>query len=213
MNRRILLLILVVITVVTTVAGVVSNRIDAGQKETPSPSDAPNLVRAHAPVIGPADAPVTIVEFFDPACKGCRMFYPLVKQIMAEYSQDVRLVIRYAPFHSSSKDAVKILEAARMQGLYESVLEAVLEVQPKWHRDPQLEAAWEAASDAGLDVQKAREQVTAPEIAERLETDIADVQAYNISRTPTFFVNGKLVDPFGPKQLNDLVRSEVERAR
>jgi protein-disulfide isomerase len=61
-----------------------------------------SLVRSHSPVIGPTDAPVTIVEFFDPSCEACRAFYPIVKQIMAGYPNEVRLVLRYAPFHEGS---------------------------------------------------------------------------------------------------------------
>jgi protein-disulfide isomerase len=68
------------------------------------------LVRMHSPVFGPQNAPVTIVEFFDPACETCRAFYPIVKSLMAQYPDEVRLVIRYAPFHPGSDQVVKLLE-------------------------------------------------------------------------------------------------------
>ena len=76
------------------------------------------LVRMHSPVFGPQAAPVTIVEFFDPACETCRAFYPIVKDLMAQYPNDVRLVIRYAPFHQGSDQVVKLLEASKSQGAY-----------------------------------------------------------------------------------------------
>ena len=47
------------------------------------------LVRMYSPVFGPQAAPVTIVEFFDPACETCRAFYPIVKDLMARYPNDV----------------------------------------------------------------------------------------------------------------------------
>ena len=90
------------------------------------------LVRMHSPVLGPQSAPVTIVEFFDPACETCRAFYPIVKSLMAKYPDEVRLVIRYAPFHQGSDQVVKLLEAAKRQGQYQPVLEAVLQAQPTW---------------------------------------------------------------------------------
>lgn len=77
------------------------------------PQEESNLVRAHSPVIGPANAPVTIVEFLDPSCEACRAFYPIVKQIMEAFPEKTRLVIRYAPLHEGSDEAVGILEAAR----------------------------------------------------------------------------------------------------
>lgn len=73
------------------------------------------LVRMHSPVLGPKSAPVTLVEFFDPACETCRAFYPVVKDLMSRYPQDVRLIIRYAPFHQGSDQVVRLLEASRRQ--------------------------------------------------------------------------------------------------
>ena len=124
------------------------------------------LVRAHSPIIGLVDAPVTIVEFFDPSCEACRAFYPAVKQIMANFTDETRLVIRYTPFHEGSEEAVRILETARLQDRYEPVLEALLARQPEWavHGAPDLEKAWEIAGAAGLDVEQARREMSSAEI-------------------------------------------------
>mgnify|MGYP000364312381 CR=1 FL=1 len=65
------------------------------------------LVRMHTPIIGPQNAPVTIVEFFDPSCEACRSFYPYVKNILAEDTQNVRLVLRYVLFHKGSEEVVR----------------------------------------------------------------------------------------------------------
>lgn len=172
------------------------------------------LVRAHSPVLGPENAPVTIVEFFDPACEACRAFYPAVKQIMAVFPEQVRVVLRYTTFHKGSDEVVRILEAARLQGVFEPVLEAVLKAQPAWavHDAPDLAKAWEAAGGAGLDVQKARADMLMPDITAVLNQDMADVQVVGVSQTPTFFVNGKPLPSFGAQQLYDLVESEVRAA-
>ena len=165
----------------------------------------------HSPVIGRPDAPVTIAEFFDPACEACRAFYPIVKQIMAAHPNDLRLVIRYAPFHDGSDEVVRILETARMQGVFVPVLEALLATQPRWasHDSPQIEKAWSAAAAAGLDVEKARKAKLEPHITAALNQDVADLQALGVNRTPTFFVNGKPLTEFGARQLYDLVKSEM----
>jgi protein-disulfide isomerase len=173
------------------------------------------LVRPHSPILGPTDAPVTIVEFFDPSCEACRAFHPIVKRIMDAFPGKIRLVIRYTPFHDGSDEAVRILETARRQQLFVPVLEALLARQPEWavHGAPNLKLAWEVARNAGLDVERARREMQAPEITAALEQDVADVRANGVNRTPTFFVNGKPLASFGPQQLFDLVRSEVERIR
>lgn len=179
----------------------------------PTPSPQWNAyVRRHSPVIGPAGAPVTIVEFFDPSCEACRAFYPIVKQIMAQYPNDVRLVLRYTPLHEGSDEAVRILETARMQNVFEPVLEALFVEQPRWaaHGRPQLESAWTAAAAAGLDQARARAAMRAPHITAALTQDMADATTLGVRGTPTFFVNGKPLPSFGPQQLYDLVRTEVE---
>lgn len=173
------------------------------------------LVRDHSPVIGPANAPVTIVEFFDPSCEACRAFHPPLKQILGLFPNDVRLVMRYAAFHEGSDVAVRILEAARLQGKFEPVLEALLEFQPEWadHDKPDIQKAWARARDAGLDIERGQRDTASPAIDAALTKDIADVKTLEVTRTPTFFVNGHPLTEFGPRPLYELVKREVEKAR
>ncbi len=172
------------------------------------------LVKFHSPSIGPADAKVTIVEFLDPACEACRAYYPLVKSVMAEHPGKVRLVLRYAAFHQGSDTVVKILEAAKTQGLYWQSLEAVFQSQPVWadHGNPQVERVWDFLQPIGLDVEKARRDMQNPAIAAILAQDMADVTALKVERTPTFYVNGKPLLVMGEKGLRDLVAQEVQAA-
>ena len=173
------------------------------------------LVRFHSPVFGPSNAPVTIVEFFDPACETCRAFYPIVKNILKQYPNDVRLVIRYAPFHAGSDQVVKLLEAAKLQDKYLPVLESVLDDQPQWadHGKPNLDLAYRAAQEAGLDIAKAQADAQTPAIDAVLKQDIEDLTALEVTKTPTFFVNGRGLPSFGDQQLKALVAEEVAKAR
>lgn len=173
------------------------------------------LVRMHSPVLGPQVAPVTIVEFFDPACETCRAFYPIVKSLMAKYPDEVRLVIRYAPFHQGSDQVVKLLEAAKRQGKYQPVLEAVLQAQPIWadHGRPNPDLTFEIAKAAGLDIERAREDMAKPEMQALLAQDVEDLTALQVRRTPTFFVNGRSLPSFGPDQLGALLADEVAKTK
>jgi protein-disulfide isomerase len=175
---------------------------------------ADRLVRAASPVLGPVDARVTVVEFFDPACETCRAFYPFVKDLMRKHPQDIRLVLRYAPFHQGSDQVIKLLEAARLQGLYQPVLEMVLAAQPLWadHSQPNVERALQAAAEAGLDLQKARIDMKSPAIEALLAQDVQDLTALEVTKTPTFFVNGRGLPSFGPEQLEALVAEELEKS-
>ncbi|OGA07280.1 MAG: disulfide bond formation protein DsbA [Betaproteobacteria bacterium RIFCSPHIGHO2_12_FULL_69_13] len=189
-------------------------RVQTSQMEKVSTQEN-RLVRMHSPVFGPQGAPVTIVEFFDPACETCREFYPIVKDLMKQYPNDVRLVLRYAPFHAGSDQVVALLEAAKRQGKYRPVLEAVLAAQPTWasHGQPNIELAFKAAEEAGLDLQQARVDAAKPEIDAVLQQDLEDLTALEVTKTPTFFVNGRGLPSFGPEQLAALVAEEVAKAK
>lgn len=183
-------------------------------QETIVRAEATRLVRMHSPVLGAQNAPVTIVEFFDPACEACRAFYPFVKQLLAQYPTQVKVVIRYAPFHNGSDHVVQLLEAARRQGKYEVALEAVLAAQPVWadHGQPQPALAWNALEGLGLNIPQAKADAQRPEIAAALAQDVEDLGVLQVSKTPTFFVNGRSLPSFGPEQLAALVADEVRRA-
>lgn len=215
MNRR----TLVVSTAIAAIAVFAGGAALYGSKPAEAPpapaAAADTLVRMHSPVMGPVAAPVTIVEFFDPSCEACRAFYPIVKQIMAQTGDDVRLVFRYTPLHQGSDEAVRILEAARRQNRFQPVLEALLADQPEWaiHGAPDIEKAWQIAAGAGLDLAKARQDAVSSAVDNVLAQDIADVKANDVRQTPTFFVNGKALTEFSPQGLFDLVQSELNAAK
>jgi protein-disulfide isomerase len=170
------------------------------------------LVRAESPVMGPANAPVTIVEFLDPACEACRAFAPVVKQIQFLYPEQVRVVARFADFHPGSDEAIRLLLAAQQQGKFEPVLAALFEGQEKWasHHAPNVDEAWKLAVAAGLNESWARKDATAAKITGRLAEESEDIVALQVNRTPTFYVNGKLLTDFGVEQLMALVAAEVK---
>lgn len=216
MNRRLLVLGAALAAIVVFAAG---GYLYTQSNKPPAPtatvvSDTTGLERFHSPVMGDMNAPVTIVEFLDPSCEACRAFYPIVKQIMDRDPGKVRLVIRYTPFHNGSDEAVRILEAARKQNLFQPVLEALFAGQPSWAADgsPNLQQAWGIAATAGLDLTKARQDATGDDVTAVLVQDKADVERFKVSKTPTFFVNGRELVEFGPQQLAEAVTAAIAEA-
>lgn len=165
------------------------------------------LLRMHSPSLGKADAPVVIVEFLDPACETCREFYPMVKQLMAAHPDKIRLVLRYAPFHSGSDKVVGLLEAARRQGKFWVALEALLANQAAWteHHTANADRAWKHLEGIGLNMEQMAFDVTSPDIATVIGQDLADARTLNVTKTPEFFVNGRPLPSFGFAQLQELV--------
>lgn len=171
------------------------------------------LASEHSPTLGDADAKVHIVEFLDPACGTCALFYPMVKGWMAEVPGDIRLTIRHLPFHDGVDYVVKILEASRNQDKYWETLETLLATQQRWVQNHvvQPDRVLPAIASVGLDVEQLEADMNSPEVLQRMEKDLADSKALKVVATPEYFVNGRQLPSFGQEQLANLVREELQK--
>lgn len=174
--------------------------------------DFKTFVPDYAARMGNPEAKVYLVEFLDPECESCREMYPIVKQYMEEFEGKVQLVIRYKANHSNSAFAAKILEAARIQGKYWETMTVLFQMQPQWgsHHHPQPELIWNYLPALGLDIEKLRADLSEPKFEAILAQDAADAEKLGVRGTPTFYVNGKPLDRFGPEALREAIAREVE---
>ncbi len=172
---------------------------------------ASTFVRPHSPTLGAADARVFIVEFTDPACETCAVFSPIVKRFLAAHPEKIRLVIRYAPFHEGSAAAVRILEAAKMQGKFWETLDLLYRSQQVWTQHHQVlpDRIWQLLPQAGIDLRRLEMDMADPRITAVIEQDLADARTLGVRKTPGFFVNGKPLEPFGEAPLAALITDEV----
>jgi protein-disulfide isomerase len=189
-------------------------RGSGGSSPPGTPANRPGLASDHAPTLGDAAAKVHIVEFIDPACETCATFYPLIKQIMADNPNKIRLSIRHLPFHRGASDVVRLLEASRKQGKYWQTLEALLASQSTWvlNHTAYPDRARQAIAGVGLNLDQLAADMNAPEVTQRMGRDQADAETLNVTQTPEYFVNGRQMASFGRKQLQDLVRDALQSA-
>jgi protein-disulfide isomerase len=171
------------------------------------------LASEHSPTLGPADAKVHIVEFLDPACGTCALFYPMVKGWMAEIPDDLRLSVRHVAFHDGVDYAVKVLEASRNQGKYWETLETLLASQRQWVNNHvvQQDRVLPALAGVGLDMEQLQADMNSAEVRQRMEKDLQDSKALKVVATPEYFVNGRQLPSFGQEQLANLVREELQK--
>ena len=169
------------------------------------------FVREHSQTLGSDDAKVYLIEFMDPACETCASFFPFVKQIMNANPGRIKLVIRYAPFHEGADYFVKVLEAAKIQGKYWETLETMYKTQRLWTRHHKAipEKIWPILSQAGVDVDRIRQDMNDPAIVKLIDQDLADAKTLNVRKTPGYFVNGRPLQEFGSRELLNLVQSEI----
>lgn len=179
------------------------------------------LIRDDSPTMGPADAKVTLVEFYDPECESCASFAPVVKKIYSDYGGKLRIVMRYMPLHKNSITAANFLEAAGEQGKYWEAQDLLFKKQGEWGEKhgappdpnaPSINILFDKyAKELGIDMDKARASINARKFDEKIERDRKDGQGLGVRRTPSFFVNGRELARFGEADLRSLIEEEMKK--
>ncbi len=214
-NKSFLLVISSVIFLVTVfIVGSYIVKKDQHDEVTKQVSQNNDLLRSDLSVRkGTQDARVIITEFFDPECESCREFHPYLQSFLNDYSGKIQLVLRYAPFHTNSVFAIKILEAAREQNLYWETLQILYKYQPEWgsHENPRPELIWTYLESLNLNMEKLKKDMESPKIKNLIEKDTQAVKLLGIRATPTFFVDDKMVSEYGPSFLRDAIEEALKK--
>ncbi|MFE1913801.1 Na+/H+ antiporter NhaA [Streptomyces anandii] len=151
-------------------------------------SEPVDVTRDH--VRGPLDAPVTLVEYGDYECPYCGLAEPVVRELLADFGDDVRYVWRHLPLtdvHPSAQLAAEAAEAAARQGRYWEMHDVLISHQG----DLRAKDLLRYAGQVGLDSERFRRDLQARAGAERVAEDVESADLSDVSGTPTFFVNGR----------------------
>jgi protein-disulfide isomerase len=141
------------------------------------------------PSMGPADAPVTIVEFSDFQCPYCKLSVQVIKDILGRYPGKVRVVYRDFPGsnHPHASQAAEAAQCAAEQGYFWNYHDLLFSQQIAGQ-------SWDFAALAkqlGLDQQSFALCLNAGRYREKVGKDLQDGLRLGVSSTPTFFVNGR----------------------
>jgi len=172
-------------------------------------------------VKGNPAAPVTLIEYLDFECEACGAYYPLLKQLSAEFPDDLRIVTRYFPLpgHRNGMTAALAVEAAARQGKYAEMHDALFENQAAWGEQQSANPAiFETyAAQIGLDLPRFKADVKDASVRARVERDFASGEELGNTGTPSFFLNGKkLENPGGYEALKQAIEdalAEAEKAQ
>jgi protein-disulfide isomerase len=206
--------------VIAAVAGAAYYR--RAVQSVPASKIAAELVRPDSPGLGPMDAKVTLVEFYDPECEACAAYHPIVKGLLKEFEGKVRFVSRYATFHKNARIAAIYTEAAGEQGKYWEMQAKLFEKQKEWgevHGQPPTPGSESSpapkfeqyAKELGLNVEQLKVSVTDPKHGAKVDRDMKDVASLNVKRTPTFYVNGRTLARLNQQDLRSLINEELAK--
>ena len=141
------------------------------------------------PSMGPANAPVTIVEFSDFQCPYCKLSVPLIKEILAKYPDKVRVVYRDypGPNHPYAPQAAEAAQCAGEQGRFWEYHDSLFDRQAPGN-------GWnfsELAKGIGLDQDAFTTCLKSGRYREEVAKDLHDGFTLGVTSTPTFFINGR----------------------
>jgi protein-disulfide isomerase len=162
--------------------------------------------------LGPAGAPVTIVEFSDFQCPFCQRVAPTLKRIKETYGDKVRIVWKDFPLTSIHPEAFKAAEAgncAREQGKFWEYHDRLFANQQALQPD----ALKAHAASAGLDATAFNACLDTAKFSDRVQEHIGVGSRLGVSSTPALFVNGRAVMGAQPYEVfAQIVDEELARA-
>lgn len=169
------------------------------------------------PSRGPANTPVTVVEYADFQCPSCRQMNAVMKQVLLKYPQ-VRFIFKDLPLAQIHPWAMTAATAARCA--YTQSPEAFWKMHDSFYTNQELITptdVWTTsirfAKEAGLDEQTFKVCMTSQEAKTPIEASVNEARALNIANTPTSFVNGRRVVGPDAEALEQYIRYELAKVK
>lgn len=156
--------------------------------EPPKPASFDDL--AGRPSQGPANAPVTLVEFSDFHCPFCSKVEASVNDVMKNYAGKVRRVWRHYPlsFHAGADQTAEASECAAEQGKFWEYHDKLFEKTGTFKGD---DAFIGLAKELKLDEKKFTDCVKSRKYKDVVLNDSKKGSSVGVNGTPHFFINGK----------------------
>lgn len=174
------------------------------------------LERSVGWVTGKESARADLVEYVDFQCSACRAYYPLVKRLMAEFPDDLKVTYMHFPLtniHKNTIPAAMAAEAAGEQKKFWEMTDLLFEKQDEWSQaaDPQS-FFLEYAGTIGLDTQKFLMSLSSSALKEKIEAQRQSAINMKLGGTPTFFLNGvSLQNPRSYEEFKGLIEKALAK--
>ena len=167
-------------------------------------------VAAVGPAKGPANAPVTIVEFSDFQCPFCSRINPTLDQVRAKYGDKVRIVFRQFPLgmHPQAQKAAEASLCANEQGKFWELHDHMFQNQQQLA----VESLKAKAKELGLNADSFNSCLDSGKFASQVAKDMEEGSAAGVSGTPALFINGRFINGAVPfEQISEVIDDELRR--
>lgn len=166
------------------------------------------LIPASSQSKGNKDAQTYLVEFSDFQCPACAAFAPVVDALVEKNQKDLFFVYRHFPLpkHQFAIPAALAAEAAGVQGKFFEASHYLFTNQDKFS-----DSFWDTmAKDLSLDMKQFAKDLQEKTGKASIDKDLSLASALNFSGTPTFFLNGEMLNNIAnPQDLVDAVNKAI----
>lgn len=146
---------------------------------------------------GQGKAGITLVEYGDYECPFCGQYYPIVKQIEAQYDQQIFFQFRNFPLtslHPNAFAGARAAEAAGLQNKFWQMHDLLYQTQTQWSGSPDPTGFFnQYATQLGLNLSRFKADYASSTVNDLVSADMAEGNKLNVQGTPTFFLDGKQI--------------------
>lgn len=158
----------------------------------------PASIQSDDHVLGKKNSKVVMIEYLDFQCPSCGAYYPIVKDVEADYKDKVAFVVRHYPIiqiHPNAFSAARAAEAAGDQGKFFEMHDKLYETQQAWGQvtSNQQQLFEGYAEELGLNLDQFRKDYSSEATSERINRDVKTGKQMGVEGTPTFFINGEKI--------------------
>ncbi len=166
------------------------SQVEAAFRTRFAPDQVKSIPTDNSPTKGPADAPVTIVEWADYECPFCGRAAPVLDKLFKKFPGKIRLVFKNYPLsiHQYSESAARAAVAAGLQGKFWQMHDILFKNQEKGLDKLSIE---KMAKDIGLDMKKFKADWQSEKVADIVARDRKEGDKLGLDGTPLIYINGR----------------------
>ncbi|HEY5152994.1 MAG TPA: thioredoxin domain-containing protein [Candidatus Saccharimonadales bacterium] len=147
---------------------------------------------------GKGSTGVTLVEYGDYECPFCGQYFPTVKQVQADFNDQIKFQFRNFPLvsiHQNAFAAARAAEAAALQNKFWEMHDLLYEAQSQWAGagDP-TPFFNQYAQQLGLNLAQFKTDYASSKVNDLINADTAEGTKLNVQGTPSFFLDGKQIN-------------------
>ena len=162
---------------------------------------------------GDRNSKAVLIEYSDFQCPACGAYHPIIEKLNQDFTNQWAFVYRHFPLitvHKNAAIAAQAAEAAGKQGKFWEMHSLLFENQNGWSASLNPQDIFIAyAQQLSINTDQFKTDMNSREIRNKVSDDYSRARQLGLNSTPTFFLNGKKVQPTSYQEFHDLIQNTL----